>query len=608
MNTAHIASTLCTNCQRNTVLPPLRAVEPRLLQSAYTLSELEVDEMINILKEEELEKEQYEREIDRARQHLETLKGRKQELEANMTQRRSTYSALRRTPTEIWEAIFTEVCSSTSSGYSLTIDLSRLPAIFDSPPIALSQVCSRWRCIALGSPELWTSMSIQFSNILGGCHRVVSAFLLNSRGRLLDVRVQARGKDYDSEATAAIWTQLSHHFSRCWRLTLDTTNLSLPKRLADAQHLSFPNLTIYEGGTTAQSAWLREGGWDGGWKLTGSWWNALKNAPKLVDVTACFLHSPTTLPYSQLTTLKFRCLDPLEVQNLFQTLPVCERLQSLKLGCVDQVPLTMAAEYRLSTAEVPSLRELVIEGIGRLNTHCHFLAQLLGSLLLPSLTSFDLRCEGFTLYRGWPPALLDMLRRVSRSTSTSLPPYQLLCALSQPTHRTNPRFCSLGYSPRARDASYRDGKRTTRERSSLPSSRRIFRTRYFHPTRGFSIETSTEDHRYLTAHVEYLLGRDHLGRHSGCSGYGEGWFGAEDGDSQLRHRAALSNVSITRLPPPAYLEDARPKRKVGRPKVVELPADVKRRMEELQREGLNVVIQDFDGLPEELESMVQRKV
>ncbi|KAL0066717.1 hypothetical protein AAF712_006322 [Marasmius tenuissimus] len=569
MNTAHIASTLCTNCQRNTVLPPLRAVEPRLLQSAYTLSELEVDEMINILKEEELEKEQYEREIDRARQHLETLKGRKQELEANMTQRRSTYSALRRTPTEIWEAIFTEVCSSTSSGYSLTIDLSRLPAIFDSPPIALSQVCSRWRCIALGSPELWTSMSIQFSNILGGCHRVVSAFLLNSRERLLDVRVQARGKDYDSEATAAIWTQLSHHFSRCWRLTLDTTNLSLPKRLADAQHLSFPNLTIYEGETTAQSAWLREGGWDGGWKLTGSWWNALKNAPKLIDVTACFLHSPTTLPYSQLTTLKFRCLDPLEVQNLFQTLPVCERLESLKLGCVDQVPLTMAAEYRLSTAEVPSL------------------PQLLGSLLLPSLTSFDLRCEGFTLYRGWPPALLDMLPNphteptLASALLDTVPELEILrIAMERERHvsvahyRAHAEFFVRDIFNRLGDSASRRLPKIT-DVSLLMSN--------------ISLDVTT------------------LGDILGAVATAKGVFGAEDG-SQLRHRAALNNVSITRLPPPAYLEDARPKRKVGRPKVVELPADVKRRMEELQREGLNVVIQDFDGLPEELESMVQRKV
>ncbi|KAK1223647.1 hypothetical protein PQX77_013469 [Marasmius sp. AFHP31] len=607
MNTEHIASTLCANCQRNTVLPPLRAVESRLLQSVYTLSDLEVDEMTKILEEEELEKEQYEREIDRARQHLETLKRRKQDLEANMTQRRSTYSALRRTPIEIWEAIFTEVCSSTSSGYSLTIDFSRPSAIFDSPPIVLSQVCSRWRCIALSSPELWTSMSIHFSNILGGCHHVVSTFLLNSRERLLDVRVQARGKDYDSEATAAIWGQLSHHLSRCWRLTLDTTNFFLPKCLAGAQHLSFPNLTIYEGETTAQSAWLREGGWDGGWKLTGNWWNALKNAPKLTNVTTCFLHSPTTLPYSQLTTLKFRCLDPLEVQNLFLILPVCERLESLKLGCVDQVPLTVTAEYRLDPAEVPSLRELVIEGIGRLNTHCHFLAQLLGSLLLPSLSSFDLRCEGFTLYRGWPPALLDMLRRVSQ-TLRRLSLHINYCALSANPH-TKPTLASalLDTVPGLKKL-----------RIAMERERHVSVAHYQAHAEFFICDIFTRlgdsASRCLPKITDVSLFMSNISLDlttledtlNSMAAAKDG-SGAED-DSQLHRPAALSNVSITRLPPPAYLEETRPKQKVGHPKVVKLPAGVKKKMEELQREGLNVVIQEFDGLPAELGSVVQKRV
>ena len=594
MNAKHDTSRLCVRCKQDTVLPPLRAIDPQILHSGYALSDSEVDEMMRILEVEEHEREQVELAIDRTRQLLEMLEQRKRELEVNIGHRRSTFSVLRRIPTEIWENIFTELCSSTPTGYSLTIDLSQLPAVLDSPAIVVSQVCSRWQSIARGCPELWTSMSIQLSSIFG-CHRMISAFLVNSRGHLLIVRVQEHEIDRVSEAGVAIWAELSGHLWRCRRLTLDVTDLRV-LRPTDVQELSFPNLTIYEELLNQSTQ-----AWDEGWTLTDDWRKALKAAPRLTDVTLCFLHTLTTLPYSQLTRLKLRRLSPLEIQKLPQTLSVCHKLVTLKLGCFDDVSLTRAAGYRLDPVEVPTLRELVIEDCHKtLNIHSDLLSHLLHSLLLPSLDTLDLRCTGLTMYRGWPPALLDMLHRVSQ-TLRHLSLYINYCILPTSPY-TEPSLASALLNTFPELEVLQIAMERDRHANEIQFQAHAD---FFVQEICVELGNSRSKSSPLPKIVDVSLFMSSISLDSRSLGIAldatKAPSGAVDYEADANQGCSpkiLRKLSISRFPFPNY------HRKVGRPKPVQLALVLKEKITNLEREGLKVIIQDLDGSPEELQSVV----
>ncbi|KAL0577423.1 hypothetical protein V5O48_004563 [Marasmius crinis-equi] len=571
---------------------PLRAIDSQLVHSEHSLSELEIRRMSKLLEEEEHEKKLYEEEIASTRRFLEMLEHRKRNLETNMEHRRSTFSTLRKVPPEIWEIIFTEVCSSTASGYSLAIGLAQKPQTLEMRPIVLSQVCSRWRRITQGFPKLWTSISVHLAGLRPGCQDIVSTFLQNSGNHRLNVRIQLRASDVAcvlAETNAIIWKQLAQHLWRCWKISLDTDDFALLEIPLGLQQISFPHLTVYEGETTLSLV---------GQNLRGSWWEALQQAPNLTEITTCFLYPFDTIPYTRLTTLTFRCLFPLEVRKLYEFLPFCERLETLTLGCVDQGGATTADGYHLDPVEIRSLRSLVIEGYGTLNIHCSLLTALLGSLMLPSLGSFDLRCQGYTMYRCWPPSLLDFLRR----TSPTLRKFHLFmdhCALPVDTTLQPTLVSAL-----LETVSNVQTLRIAMEREGVVNANRYQDAADFFVSDlfgrfGFGRKVLPELESLEVYMSDISLGSSVAGMVVNAAARGSS-----------SPQPFPCRVSVTRIPSPASYGNGtgRLERRVGRPKVLDLGVDVGRKMAELERDaGVKVVIRDLDGFPAELESAVRRR-
>ncbi|KAF9255540.1 hypothetical protein L218DRAFT_844674, partial [Marasmius fiardii PR-910] len=172
---------------------PLRPIDPDYLHSSHAPSDVDASQMLKLLEEEMEELKQYTDNIAYLCQKLEDLQIGKQKLEDHITQRRSTLSAWRRVPVELWEDIFTYACSfSASDGYSLTIKTDREhQSIVTMSPAVLSHVCTRWKTILIERPRFWSSIDLQSLPLSTATNPILQMFLTRSARCPLDFRVSA---------------------------------------------------------------------------------------------------------------------------------------------------------------------------------------------------------------------------------------------------------------------------------------------------------------------------------------------------------------------------------------------------------------------------------
>ncbi|KAL0578522.1 hypothetical protein V5O48_003465 [Marasmius crinis-equi] len=375
---------------------PARTVDP-------TLSEEATAQMIGLSEEGNSESKRYDG-LDESNREQREIQARRHG---------ALSSSLDRTPPEIWEIIFSLVCSSTRNGYSLQISC-RKQKIYDMPPVILSQVCTRWRQITLGCPELWASIDIYFGYLPGSCQSVLQLFLENSRGRRLSVRVQHESNRYTalSRAEQANWALLSQHLWRCSKLVLDMDDYKLLKLPSAARGMGFPNLLTFEG-----ASWEGPRGLNAG---RPGWRKALRNAPKLCNVITTSLYSSDIVPYSQIAMLKLRHLNPEQVADFYGIIPLCPQLKHLTLG-VQVYRLETDISLHLDPVTMPSLETLTLESTHGADVRCPLYKEVFGSLRMPVLKSLRLQCPAHRIMEdGWPTALLDMLERTHSLQELSL--------------------------------------------------------------------------------------------------------------------------------------------------------------------------------------------
>ncbi|KAL0571952.1 hypothetical protein V5O48_010004 [Marasmius crinis-equi] len=398
-------TSLCGACQKETSQmhwQPLRQIDTRFLRSEYMLSEVEAHQMANLLEEEELEYRQNEENMGHLQRLMEEMERRKLYLEANMQRRRSTVSALRRVPVEIWEIIFSAFCSSTDSGYACTVDLSRPQPILEAAPLILLQVCARWRAIVSGRRELWSSIRFRFRKIRHKALGVAGKVLMKSAGQPLDLYIQ---KYADSSQVSTndheVCALLGQHLSRCRRIVLDTGTSALVDFVRN-QQIDFPSLESFEHAAHCLIA-------------DALWGKPRCEAPKLKAVTTHCVYFFATLPCTQLTSLNcsFTLNVTTEFEELFRhVLPMCRQLHSLTLGFKVE---PMFSSRGLHPVELPRLRTLAIG--------CTFMTSQLSSQIISALTTRSLRDFDFQCERandGWSYSFLVFLERCSALETLSL--------------------------------------------------------------------------------------------------------------------------------------------------------------------------------------------
>ncbi|KAK7041716.1 hypothetical protein VNI00_009005 [Paramarasmius palmivorus] len=132
-----------------TSLPPSRSSSlDRAFRNVVTDSDRNL--ITHFLLDAENESRRYQLEINQLKASILSLENKQEGLKQKMDHYRALLSPIHRVPTEILARIFS-YCVLDNDG--VTCEIWQLP---------LSQVCGRWRDVAQNTPQLWTSVSIDF--------------------------------------------------------------------------------------------------------------------------------------------------------------------------------------------------------------------------------------------------------------------------------------------------------------------------------------------------------------------------------------------------------------------------------------------------------------
>ncbi|KAF9255554.1 hypothetical protein L218DRAFT_883881, partial [Marasmius fiardii PR-910] len=153
-----------------------------------------------------------ENKIAQIRQRLRVLEGEKRSLEVGISKRRFALEIWLSIPTEVWEIIFTIVC--TAKPKNRRDYRPRIKPALKVPAVVLSHVCFRWRTIVLGSPRLWTNIyivHIVLDKLPRGVHHLLRLVIKRSKGWPLDFYL-----------SSDIYGQSDHAFA-LWELLLESS-------------------------------------------------------------------------------------------------------------------------------------------------------------------------------------------------------------------------------------------------------------------------------------------------------------------------------------------------------------------------------------------------
>ncbi|KAL0066721.1 hypothetical protein AAF712_006326 [Marasmius tenuissimus] len=315
----------------------------------------------------------------------------------------ATVFAQRELPFELLHTIFSIACSSIDSGYTLILNKPDFRRTSSTAfPVTLSQVCSRWRDVALSTPSLWSAISLRLSALPLFSTTVLEHYLQNSKQHPLKVQITASLSPREPlpAETISIWAILTPHLPRVQSLYCNTRSLSM-------QGTSFQNLT------TLQDFLLER---------DDRWHSFLQDVPRLTKVTTFILYPSNTLPYSQLTSLECRHQQGgAIIQLIHEVLPVCQKLESLTIGLdSSRGGEQLAIQHRID-AVLPSLRAFVLtDHDSGISMNSFFFTVFFASLHTPALHELRIECgdAARSFYAGsvgWAPLFLEFLAR-SRST------------------------------------------------------------------------------------------------------------------------------------------------------------------------------------------------
>ncbi|KAF5368675.1 hypothetical protein D9757_010205 [Collybiopsis confluens] len=156
---------LCTQCGGGILRPRVSPDFPSLqtrLRSELGPAPAQPEEVASILKNIELDLQDYEAEIDQLEARALFLTTLKERLSEYGHRARTLLSPIRKLPDELLCEIFDLCCG--MNCFSITeLPVSSVFSFRSAPAMSLSSVCSRWRKNALAMPSIWSRISLKWS-------------------------------------------------------------------------------------------------------------------------------------------------------------------------------------------------------------------------------------------------------------------------------------------------------------------------------------------------------------------------------------------------------------------------------------------------------------
>ncbi|KAK0229949.1 hypothetical protein EDD85DRAFT_1026389 [Armillaria nabsnona] len=177
-------------------------------------------------------------------------------------------------------------------------------------PWILSQVCRRWRDIALSYPEMWSCIRIR-----GSRDRLETA-LLRSRSYPLCIYYW-EGSDWNAQ----LWDVLLDHCYHWRTIEIHVSTEEFVHRLPKPQRHALTLLERFHLQSEFQVLWRRE-------QFDESVLDALATAPRLHDIFVDHFRFPSLLhlPWSQLTKFYYHCGYPKDDINILRKTPNLQQL------------------------------------------------------------------------------------------------------------------------------------------------------------------------------------------------------------------------------------------------------------------------------------------
>ncbi|KAF5390459.1 hypothetical protein D9757_005231 [Collybiopsis confluens] len=154
----------CTQCGENIfqprVTPDFNSLHGRP-RSEIGPASIQPDEVSSILKNVELDLQDYEAEMAWLEARALLLISQKERLSQYATRVKAFLSPIRRLPDELLREIFDLSCHMNR----FSVHRFRVSSVFDfrtAPAMAISSVCSRWRKSALAMPSIWSRIALDW--------------------------------------------------------------------------------------------------------------------------------------------------------------------------------------------------------------------------------------------------------------------------------------------------------------------------------------------------------------------------------------------------------------------------------------------------------------
>ncbi|KAF5347536.1 hypothetical protein D9758_014504 [Tetrapyrgos nigripes] len=253
----------------------------------------------------------YQSEIRKRHAEIVSFQNRISGLQRHMEACRSLLAPIRKLPLEVLTKVFIEFCAEETT----------MGKVFGCPPLTLSHVSGGWRELALSTPQLWSTIDIDFDHTKSrdsdeiGWSQLVIEILIRSKKYSLTLSIHSGDTIENLQDADIRLIQTLAAQSERWRdVTLEL----------DADSLLDESLSVIRGQLPMLESLTLKNLWE---YPDFPEIDIFDNAPKLISFSAGSVSAlDPTLPWNQLTNLQLTDCSFLEVLQLME---VCPRLHEL---------------------------------------------------------------------------------------------------------------------------------------------------------------------------------------------------------------------------------------------------------------------------------------
>ncbi|KAK7058485.1 hypothetical protein VNI00_002119 [Paramarasmius palmivorus] len=367
----------------------MQALRSNFLPSLRVVSQIKA-----LARAEKSDLEHLEETIKCVQDTLRELQNRKDTLRQEIQRRESFFAPIRRLPVEVLQTVFKNVSLGNGRDrFSLDVskeieseddcescgtphcEVQNPRKITIATPFSVSQVCSHWRSVAVGTPSLWASLSLDvMGNIDEGHADLVDLYLQRSAQYPLKVAL-VDGDDGDDdigETGFDVLCAVVKELYRCKEFHYEADVYYLINLIDKPfQPQALPLLTTFSDRADPHL------GDDDGWL-----WDLVKVAPNLVDVSVTWFTGRDSFP-KNLRSLTIR-EQKLSYTPFLQMIPRLPKLVSLNLDDFSPRYGTPLTPYPIYTRDLVITSSMTLSGLD----------PLFSSVSLPILSSLDISTNG----------------------------------------------------------------------------------------------------------------------------------------------------------------------------------------------------------------------